>query len=71
MEFKIRLPFDRRCCEDRRKAYRLGYFMEGGAERRSGNERRSGMDRRADRIRVSEWSGIDPEFVDIKDFLDQ
>jgi hypothetical protein len=37
----------------------------------SGNERRSGMDRRADWLSVSEWSGIDPEFIDIKDFLDQ
>jgi len=71
MDRKIRLPFDRRCGEDRRKAYKLGFFLEGGAERRSGKERRSGMDRRAGWIGVSEWSGIDPDIVDIKDFLDQ
>jgi hypothetical protein len=46
------LPFDRCSAEDRRKTYRLGYFMEGGVERRSGIDRRSmdqgkSIDRRA------------------------
>lgn len=71
MDQRIRLPFDRRSGEDRRKAYKLGYFLEGGAERRRGDERRSGMDRRAGWVSVSEWSGIDPQFIDVKDFLDQ
>jgi hypothetical protein len=40
-------PFDRRSGKDRRKAYKLGYFQEGGTERRSGKEQRSGKDRRS------------------------
>ena len=67
MEQKIRLPFDRRSGGDRRKSYRLGYFMDGGAERRSSSERRSGIERRADWIRVSEWSSVYAEFVDLGD----
>jgi hypothetical protein len=71
MDQRIRLPFDRRCVEERRKTYTLRYFLEGGAERRSGSERRSGIDRRADWVSVSEWSSINPRFIDIRDFLDQ
>jgi hypothetical protein len=71
MEQRIRLPFDRRCGEDRRKMYEISYFSGGGAERRKGHERRSGQDRRADWVSVSEWSGINPRFIDIRDFLDQ
>jgi hypothetical protein len=70
MDQKIRLPFDRRSGEDRRRTYRLGYFSEGGIERRTGKERRSGIDRRADWVSVSEWSGICAQIVDIKEFLD-
>ena len=34
-------PFlDRRCGDDRREAYELGYFSQGGIERRSGVESR-------------------------------
>jgi hypothetical protein len=66
MEQKIRLPFDRRSGEDRRKTYRLGYFVEGGVERRSGKERRSGAERRADWVRVSEWSGAYAPFADLR-----
>jgi hypothetical protein len=40
MPQEIHFPFERRSGVDRRKAYRLGYFLEGGIERRSGNERR-------------------------------
>jgi phospholipase/carboxylesterase len=44
-EDRRRAVLDRRSL-DRRKAYKLGYFTEGGAEKRSGGEKRSGMDRR-------------------------
>ena len=43
---KTRSPIDRRSGSDRRNAYHLGYFMNGGEERRSGKERKSVMDRR-------------------------
>ncbi len=41
-----RAGLDRRSGSDRRKAYKIGYFLEGGVERRSGIEKRSNMDRR-------------------------
>ena len=41
-----RSMFDRRTGEDRRKVYTLGYFTNGGVERRTGQDRRSGNDRR-------------------------
>ena len=43
---KIRASIDRRSGSDRRKSYKLGYFMAGGVERRSGKDRRTGQDRR-------------------------
>jgi hypothetical protein len=46
MAQKTRSSIDRRSGSDRRKAYHLGYFMNGGEERRSGKERRSVTDRR-------------------------
>jgi hypothetical protein len=58
MPEEIRFPFDRRSGEDRRKAYRVGYFLEGGIERRSGNERRHSHERRKAWIRISEWSSM-------------
>jgi hypothetical protein len=67
---KLRLPFDRRSGEDRRKTYKLGYFAEGGIERRSGNERRSGKERRRGWVMISEWSSVWPEFVSVKEFLE-
>ena len=67
---KVRLPFDRRSGEDRRKAYKLRYFLEGGIERRSGKERRSGNERRREWVKVSKWSSVWPEFVSIKEFLE-
>jgi len=58
MPQEIRFPFDRRSGEDRRKAYRVGYFLEGGIERRGGNERRHQHERRKAWIRISEWSSM-------------
>jgi hypothetical protein len=56
MEQQLRLPFDRRSGEDRRKIFNRGYFRLGGDERRSRRERRSLHERRKDWIRVTEWS---------------
>jgi hypothetical protein len=54
-------PFlDRRSGEDRRDAYDLDYFREGGVERRKQNERRKPLERREGCIRVSDWSSICP-----------
>lgn len=55
-------PFlDRRSGEDRREAYDLDYFLNGGAERREAKERRDRHERLHGCIRVSEWSSICPE----------
>jgi hypothetical protein len=55
-------PFlDRRSGEDRREAYDLDYFRNGGTERREQGERRQPQERREDCIRVSDWSSICPQ----------
>ena len=53
-----RFVMDRRCGDDRRKSYRLGYFINGGVERRSGKERRLMGERRIDWVRATEWSSV-------------
>jgi hypothetical protein len=53
-----RLALDRRSGDDRRKSYRLGYFINGGVERRSGNERRLSGERRIGWVRATEWSSV-------------
>jgi hypothetical protein len=63
----LRNLFDRRSPVDRRIADKVGYFLEGGWERRSYQERRSLDERRNDWIRVSEWSSIWKEFLDSED----
>jgi len=55
-------PFlDRRSGEDRREAYDLDYFLDGGEERREGAERRQPDERRDDCLRVSQWSSVCPD----------
>ena len=55
-------PFlDRRSGDDRREAYDLDYFRNGGAERRAQSERRQPLERREGCIRVSQWSSICPD----------
>ena len=49
---------DRRSGEDRRTAYDLDYFQEGGVERRLVPERRSLNERRDNCQRVSQWSSV-------------
>ena len=52
-------PFlDRRCGDDRREAYELGYFAQGGIERRKSMERRQHDERRDQYIRTSQWSSV-------------
>jgi hypothetical protein len=58
MPNRIRSSFDRRSGEDRRKAYTVGYFLEGGIERRSGRERRCMKERRKDWIEISLGSSV-------------
>ena len=53
-----RFAMDRRCGDDRRKSYRLGYFINGGVERRSGKERRLLGERRIGWVRATEWSSV-------------
>ena len=50
--------FDRRSGEDRRIAYSLDYFINGGVERRRRGERRSFSERRRDWRRVGQWYSI-------------
>jgi hypothetical protein len=49
---------DRRSGFDRREAYDLDYFRNGGGERRSGKERRHPHERRDQCVRISRWSSI-------------
>ena len=58
-------PFiDRRSGDDRREAYDLDYFQDGGAERRLGRDRRKMQERRDSCIRVSNWSSICPDEIE-------
>ena len=70
MPQEIRFPFDRRSGEDRRKTYRVGYFLEGGIERRGGNERRHQHERRKAWIRISEWSSMKKDLLGAEFRLD-
>jgi len=49
---------DRRCGDDRREAYELGYFAQGGIERRKGMERRQKEERRDQYVQISQWSSV-------------
>ena len=50
--------FDRRSVENRRIAYDLDYFLNGGVERRTWEERRSDFERRSGWFRVSKWVSV-------------
>jgi hypothetical protein len=59
---RIADPFlDRRSGDDRREAYDLDFFQQGGVERRSGIERRERGERRAQFVNISEWSSVCPK----------
>lgn len=51
MREKRKRSFDRRSGDDRRKVYTLGFFLNGGKEKRSGKERRRKKERRKSWIR--------------------
>ncbi len=53
-----RASLDRRSGEDRRKAYSLDYFINGGVERRVSGERRRNRERRADWRQVDKWYSV-------------
>lgn len=58
METTKRIGIDRRIENDRRKAYDLNYFADGGVERRSSRERRSARERRVGWVQVDDWKSI-------------
>ncbi len=49
---------DRRSGEDRRQAYDIDYFAEGGIERRKEKDRRLPIERRKGCVQVSRWSSV-------------
>jgi len=53
-----RSPIDRRSSEDKREAYSLDYFIDGGDERRKYTERRRSEERRMDWVRVVNWCSV-------------
>lgn len=60
MDEKDRTGMDRRSGEDRRDAYDLDYFLQGGKERRHWVERRWRKEMRKGWIRINKWSSVDP-----------
>lgn len=60
MDEKNRSGVDRRSGEDRRQAYDLDHFLQGGQERRHWVERRWRKEMRKGWIRISKWSSVDP-----------
>ena len=54
----MRSDMDRRSGEDRRRAYDLDYFSNGGVERRNWKEQRTNAERRVGWTRVSKWSSV-------------
>ena len=68
---RIRSSLDRRSGTDTRRAYRLGFFLKGGVEKRSGKKRWSRDDRRKGWVRVGKWCGVWLERLKIAKFLKQ
>jgi hypothetical protein len=60
-----RSKLDRRSGDDRRKAYDLDYFLNGGVERRSWKERRTNAERRTGWTRVSKWASVSQKTLTI------
>jgi hypothetical protein len=59
---RIADPFlDRRSGDDRREAYELDYFEQGGVERRIGIDPRQKGERRVQCVNVSQWSSVCPD----------
>ncbi len=49
---------DRRSGQDQRQVYDIGYFRNGGKERRQLPERRTSSEVRKGWIRISQWSSM-------------
>ena len=61
MDEKDRSGMDRRSGGDRRDAYDLDYFLQGGKERRQWVERRWRKEMRKGWVRINKWSSVDPK----------
>ena len=61
--------FDRRSGADRRKVYRLGFFVKKGVERRTGTERRARDERREGWVRAGKWNSVRLDGLKIAKFL--
>jgi hypothetical protein len=56
---RIEDPFrDRRSGDDRRRGFDMGYFAQGGIEKRKGGECRQKSERRDQYVRIDKWSSI-------------
>jgi len=56
---RIEDPFrDRRSGNDRRRGFDIGYFAQGGIEKRKGGECRQKNERRDQYVRIDKWSSI-------------
>jgi hypothetical protein len=53
-----RSDIDRRPGADRRIAFSIRYWLNGGVERRQWKERRSGIERRADWVKFVQWHSV-------------
>jgi hypothetical protein len=69
MTERMRSSLDRRSGTDRRKAYRLGFFVKGRIEKRGGVERRAKDERRKGWVRVGKWRGVRLQGLMISKFL--
>jgi len=56
---RIEDPFrDRRSGNDRRRGFDIGYFAQGGIEKRKAGECRQKRERRDQYVRIDKWSSI-------------
>ena len=53
-----RTGIDRRSGADRRMVCIMGYWLNGGVERRQWKERRSEFERRTDWVRLGPWHSV-------------
>jgi hypothetical protein len=53
-----RSDIDRRSGADRRIAFSIRYWLNGGVERRQWKERRAGIERRADWVKFGQWHSV-------------
>ena len=61
--------FDRRSGKDRRRKFKLDYFLYKGSEKRSLEERRSQAERREGWVKISKWSSVCLADIKLAKFL--